>query len=103
MMIDVPKRNRAIKALLETTYGKGCASVRAGSGTAYRWVEIAFKTMPDALAPFCGKYHPTYHAVEALIRGAGIELSYYNADDMGGRDMIACVTIAMPRAAQAAE
>lgn len=96
-MTDVPERNRAIKKLLETTYGKGCVSVRAGNGTAYRWVDITFKTTPDALKPFCGKYHPIQHTIETLIRGAGIELSYYNADDMGGRDMNACVNITMPR------
>lgn len=96
-MITVPERNRAIKKLLETTYGKGCVSVTAGNGSAYRWVEIKFKTTPEALKPFCGKFHPIHHAIETLITGAGIELSHYNADDMGGSDMRACVNITMPR------
>jgi hypothetical protein len=80
-LITVPERNRAIKKLLEKTYGKGCASVRAGDGTAYRWVQINFFEKPEALRK--APYGHMVDALETLIRGAGIYLSTF-PDDMGG-------------------
>lgn len=94
-MVDIPSRNRAVKALLEKTYGKGCASVTAGTGTAYRWVNIKFKTVPEALR--LPTYNQVHAVIDALILGAGIELSTYSASDMGGDEKNTCVAITMPR------
>lgn len=95
MTVTVPERNRAIKKLLEATYGKGCVSVKAGNGTAYHWVEIKFiNSVPEALIVASGRYGDLCGKLEALIRDAGIYLSSWT-DDMG--DDRTCISITMPR------
>lgn len=77
----VPERNRAVKALLEKTYGKGCVSVRADRGTAYHWIAIEFVKKPEALLG--QTYGQTIAAIEAMLDENNIYYSTY-ADDMGG-------------------
>jgi hypothetical protein len=76
--INVPERNRAIKRLLIRTYGKQAGiSVRAGSGTAYHWVEIV---MTDAPASLRIAYGQACDALCALIRANGIDISTFASD-----------------------
>lgn len=95
-MINVPERNRAVKKLLEATYGKGCVSVRAGNGSAYLWIEITFKTTPDALKSFT--WHSIMNTIEMLLRANSIEFSTFPADDAGRPEFgkYSCINITMP-------
>lgn len=89
MTISVPERNRAIKKLLQATYGGVNISVRAGTGTAYHWVDIDFMRMPEELRPFKnGKLREAH--VLAVIDNAGIHISTFSGDgEYTGR----CITI----------
>lgn len=97
MMIDVAKRNRAIKTLLEATYGKGNVRVTAGNGTARHWVYIKFSVVPNDPTFTHGNYSQISRALETIIRSAGIEVSDFPADDMGGDGRLPCMTVSTPR------
>lgn len=82
---SVPERNKAIKKLLQEKYHGARISVRAGNGTAYRWVHIEFLSMPDELKPYANGMERTRH-VEATIDAAGIHINTYLGDgDYEGR------------------
>ena len=83
--ISIPERNKSIKKLLQETYHGAKVSVRAGNGTAYRWVHIEFLSMPDELRPVENGNHRAAH-VMAVIDAAGIYISTYSSDgDFEGR------------------
>lgn len=90
--VNVPERNRAVKKLLQATYG-GCAiSVKAGNGTAYHWIEIEFKRMPEELRSVKGNARDD--VVTKLIRANGIHISTYVSDGDYTGD---CISVKFPR------
>ncbi len=92
----VPERNRKVKKLLETTYGKGTVRVSAGNGTAYHWMDITFLSRPQA---FDGLgYGEQIGALVKLIEDAGLHVARYTGDgDYEG----VCISLRMPQAVRA--
>lgn len=94
----VPERNRKIKRLLQQTYPGVPISVTAGSGTAYRWVNITFR---KKVGNPPGMLHNNVNdAIIDLIVSAGIYIATFPRDD-AGRDFgsLPCVTIINGRGA----
>jgi hypothetical protein len=103
MTIDIPKRNRNVKRLLQETYllrapnasAPLCPdvkiSVRAGNGTAYHWIMIEFsKRVP---LPPGMSHNRIEEAITDLIIGAGIHVSTFASDgDYVGK----CVSVRVP-------
>lgn len=83
--IDVPERNKQVKALLKRTFPSVPISVKAGRGTAYHWIEITF----GVRVPSSTK------AIEDLIIGSGIRFSTYPGDGFSGGGN--CIAVTMPR------
>lgn len=89
--INVPERNRAVKALLVRTYGVG-VSVKAGRGTAYHWIDVEFFRMPDELRSLDGIKRDD--AITNLIRANGIHVGTFNSDGDYTGD---CIEVKFPR------
>ncbi len=71
-------RNRAIKDLLESRYGKGNVKVTGNRGTAYGWVDVEIK------APWPEGYHSNASAtVTKMLLDAGIHIGRYDSADYG--------------------
>jgi hypothetical protein len=68
-MIDIKSRNRAIKTLLETAYGKGKVRVTGKKGTSYGWVSVA---IDEGASPT----NNLSNVIQRLLDG-GIELGTY--------------------------
>jgi hypothetical protein len=94
--MSTAKRNHAIKALLETTYGKGNVWVRGSRGTASGWVsiyvDVGDKFEPigateDQLAWSSRQMHQASRdeglKIERMIAAAKIEIGTYGYDDPG--------------------
>ena len=73
------QRNRAIKNVLESHYGKGKVWVRGSRGTAYGWVSVY---IDHQIEP--GAYGSDERAKACkLISDANIEIGTYGYDDPG--------------------
>lgn len=78
--MEIAKRNRLIKKVLEQHFGRGNVRVRGDRGTAYGWVSVTIT------APNDERYHyrsERTSEVEKLLRDAKIEIGTYGYDDPG--------------------
>lgn len=77
--MTIAERNRAIKKLLEKSFGRGNVTVRGSRGTAYGWVSVGINYAPRS---------PDHRSeIVALIwkmfKRDGIEIGTYGYDDPG--------------------
>jgi hypothetical protein len=73
------ERNRAIKKILETAFGRGKVTVKGSRGTAYGWVTVHIAHAPrnrQELQELTAK-------VWQLFRADKIEIDTYGYDDPG--------------------
>lgn len=79
--MEVAKRNRALKKLLEQAFGRGKVRVRGSRGTAYDWVTCDIAYAPETW----DKAKELEGRVMQLIRAAKIHIGTFGTPgDMGG-------------------
>ena len=76
-MTRIAERNRAIKRVQESAFGKGKVRVRGARGTAYGCVDVDVDWTP-LYADQCGRMKAE---CKALLRAAGIDLGHSYTDD----------------------
>jgi hypothetical protein len=93
------ERNRNLKKLLESTFGRGKVTCRGSRGTSYGWVRVHI-----AFAPRNHREAQELRSqVSALIKAAKIELGRFYSDDYTDNTPRDCIHIDFDRCREQAE
>lgn len=76
--MEVAKRNRLIKKVLEQRFGRGKVRVRGSTGTAYGWINVKIYTPNDGR-----RWSERNAEVMQLLNANKIEIGTYGYDDPG--------------------
>ncbi len=97
MTIEIAKRNRLLKTVLEAKYGRGNVRVQGSRGTGYGWVSATIKLPSEASVR---SYSEAYAEVETVAKAGGVEFYTYSSD-MG--DKHTCFNVSFERSEPVAQ